>query len=489
MWTRGVYHVVSGQMSLATRALTAAIGLLLLATSLTTLAAGAAVPPTLSSPTCTIIGTGSPDRLVGTTGNDVICGLGGNDVIWGKGGNDVLLGGTGNDQLSGEAGNDLLVGGSGDDTLSGGVGTDTVDYSSASVDIIANLAMEAATGQGADVLRGNENLFGGAGNDILTGDARANVLSGGTGNDVLVGGPGNDQLSGNAGRDMLLGSQGNDSLVGGTQVDSFLGGAGVDTLTAGTAGDTCATDPADTVRGICQADVVGPTISEVTAPASVNAGTELLITWRASDASGLRIPDSNTPSTWSLLSGPNGFVSWCGFPVPGQQVSGDMSEGLFSISCAVPATAVNGEYRFTLDALDVFGNHPVLSSSGSFMVANGATDSAAPQLRNLTVPSTTLAPGDLVTFEWDATDDTGVAYSIPWAFGPNGFLVDLTTGRLWLEYSVGTLVSGSTLDGHYSVTLQLSPSAMTGTYTLWFSIGDVLGNKSFAPVGATFTVS
>jgi len=475
-------------MKLATRSLGAGVGFLLLAASLTAVSAGAAVPPSTSSAKCTITGTANPDRIVGTSGNDVICGLGGNDTIWGKGGNDVLLGGAGNDQLNGETGHDILVGGPGDDSLRGGAGADTVDYSSAGGDIVANLVTGTATGQGSDSLNGNENLTGGGGNDALTGDAYANVLNGGSGNDILVGGPGNDQLNGSAGRDMLLGSEGNDSLVGGTQDDSFLGGAGVDALTAGTAGDTCANDPADTVRGTCAADHAGPTISEVSAPSSVQAGSELLITWRVSDSSGLRIPDSNTPTTWSLLSGQNGFISWCGFPVPGQQISGGMNEGLFSISCAVPATAVNGEYGFSLDALDVFGNHPVLSTSGRFTVTSGATDNAAPQLSNLTVSPATVAAGDAITFEWDATDDTGVAYSIPWAFGPNGFLVDLTTGRLWLNYDLGTLVSGTTLDGHYSVTLQLSPVAPAGSYTLWFSLGDVLGNKSFAPVGATFTV-
>ena len=483
----GSLRTFCGRLTLATRSLTAGV-LVVLGASLTTNSATAAASPLASSAKCTITGTVNQDRIVGTNGNDVICGLGGNDVILGKGGNDVLLGGPGNDQLNGDAGHDWLLGGQGDDMLRGGAGLDTVDYSSATVDVVANLGTGTATGQGTDTLLGNENLNGGVGDDTLTGDGNANVLSGASGNDVLVGGAGNDQLSGNAGRDMLLGSQGDDALVGGTQVDSFLGGAGIDTLTAGTTGDTCASDPADTVRGTCQSDQVGPTISALTVPMSVDAGTELIITWRASDPSGLRIPDSNTPTTWALLNGPNSFVTWCGFPVPGQQVSGDMVEGLFSLSCVVPANAVNGEYGFSLDALDVFGNHSVMATSGSFTVTNGATDSAAPQLNNFTIVGTNFTAGSSITFEWDATDETGVGYSIPWAFGPNGFLVDLTTGRSWLEYSLGTLVSGTALDGHYSVTLQLSSSAPPGTYTLWFSIGDVLGNKSFAPVGATFTV-
>ena len=470
------------------RLIGAGFGCLVIAAALPNVSAASAAPPFTSPTTCTITGTANPDRIIGTAGNDVICGLGGNDVISGQGGNDTLLGGPGNDQLRGGAGQDLLVGGAGEDTLIGGAGTDTVDYSSASSDINANLAAGTATGQGADTLSGDENLTGGAGSDTLAGDATTNVLIGASGNDILLGGPGNDQLRGDAGRDVLFGDLGNDSLIGGTQGDSFLGGAGTDMITAGTDGDSCDTDLTDVVSGICQADRTGPAITEATAPSSVAAGTVLTISWRASDPSGLRIPDPNTPTTWSLLSGPNGFLSWCGFPAPGQQVSGDMNDGLFSLNCLVPANAVNGEYSFSIDALDVFGNHPLASTTGSFMVSGGATDSAAPHLSKLTMSGATFAAGDAITFDWDATDDTGVSYSLPWAFGPNGFLVDLNTGRLWLDYGVGTLVSGTALDGHYRVTLQLGSAAPPGTYTLWFSVGDVLGNKSFAPVGATFTV-
>ena len=476
-------------MIILKRLIATGFGCLVISAALPNVSVTAAALPSISPAKCTITGTANPDRILGTAGNDVICGLTGNDVIFGKGGNDLLLGGPGNDQLSGDAGQDVLVGAAGDDKLVGGAGTDTVDYSSAGSDINANLATGTATGQGTDILSGDENLTGGAANDTLTGDASNNVLSGASGNDLLLGGPGNDQLTGNAGRDMLFGNPGNDSLIGGTQVDSLLGGAGIDTLTAGTAGDTCATDPADIVSGICQTDHAGPAISEVAAPSSVDAGTELVISWRVSDPSGLRIPDLNTPTAWALLGGASGFVAWCGFPVPGRQVSGDMNDGLFTINCLVPANAVDGTYSFSLDALDVYGNHPSASTTGSFMVTSGASDSAPPQLSNLTMSGKTFAAGDAITFEWDATDDTGASYSVPWAFGPNGFLVDLSTGRLWLDYGLGTLVSGTTLDGHYRVTLQLSSTAPPGTYTLWFSIGDVLGNKSFAPVGATFAVA
>ena len=336
---------------------------------------------------------------------------------------------------------------------------------------------------------GSDTLTGTTGNDVICGLGGNDRIFGVGGSDNLIGGSGSDRLQGGAGRDMLIGGSGHDSLVGGSEVDSLIGGAGSDTLTAGTAGDTCANDPVDVIRGICQADGTGPAISEVTAPSSLDAGTTLSISWQVSDPSGLRIPDLSTPTTWVVVGGPNGYVAWCDFPTPAQQVSGDMNTGLFTASCAVPVNAVNGEYSFTLDALDVFGNHPSVVSTGTFAVTGGATDSASPVISDITLSGTTFAAGDSITFEWNATDDSGVAGAIPWAFSPNGFLVNLATGQLWLDYSLGTLVSGTVLDGHYRVTLKLSNSATSGVYAVWFSTNDVLGNRSFAPVGTTFKVT
>ena len=427
--------------------ISAAVGALLIAGLLPSTAPALASDTITSPPTCTITGTQGADRLNGTAGNDVMCGFGGNDVLAGRGGNDVLMGGLGNDQLSGEVGQDTLIGGLGNDVLIGGIE-----------------------------------------NDQLKGELGRDTLIGGSGNDVLMGGADNDQLSGEIGRDMLMGDAGNDSLAGGAQGDSFAGGTGTDTITAGTAGDTCATDAADVIRGACQNDLTGPVISDVAVLPVLNAGTVLALSWRVSDSSGLRIPDAYTPTTWVKIGGASGWIGWCGFPIPAQQVSGDMNSGLFFANCLIPENAVNGEYTFWLDALDIFGNHPAAETSGTFMVTSGATDNAPPVLSDISLSQTTYSAGDAVTIEWNATDESGVSGSIPWAFGPNGFLVNLATGQLWLDYGLGTLISGTEFDGRYRVTLQLSASAQSGTYALWFSTNDVLGNHSYAPVNVTFTV-
>ncbi|NBV26153.1 MAG: calcium-binding protein [Actinobacteria bacterium] len=337
----------------------------------------------------------------------------------------TITGTQGADQLNGTAGNDVMCGLGGNDLLAGRGGNDV---------LIGGLGNDQLSGEvGRDTLiggPGNDVLMGGIDNDQLKGEIGRDTLIGGSGNDVLIGGADNDQLSGELGRDMLMGDSGNDSLAGGAQGDSFAGGAGTDTITAGTAGDTCATDAADVIRGACQNDLTGPVISEVAVLPVVNAGTVLAFSWRVSDSSGLHISDAYTPTTWVKIGGANGWIGWCGFPIYARQV--------------------------------------VLS--------------------DVTVSAPTFAAGDAITIEWNATDESGVSGSIPWAFGPNGFLVNLASGQLWLEYGLGTLISGTEFDGRYRITLQLSASAIPGTYSLWFSTNDVLGNHSYAPVSVTFTV-
>ena len=80
----------------------------------------------------------------------------------------------------------------------------------------------------ADLLNGNDILFGDAGNDVLSGGDGNDVLFGGAGDDVLQGGAGSDLLFGGEGNDILLGGDGNDILDGGAGDDILIGGAGSD---------------------------------------------------------------------------------------------------------------------------------------------------------------------------------------------------------------------------------------------------------------------
>jgi Ca2+-binding RTX toxin-like protein len=225
----------------------------------------------------TIVGTPRTDELRGTPGADVIVGRGGNDTIDARGGDDVvcsgpgrdyveagvgddvLSGGSGRDSLLGEGGADeirgddawdWIVGGAGDDTLrggrgpsdliQGGHGDDQIDggpgtgdyaaFGDAAAGVTVDLAAGTATGDGADLLSGIEDVLGTSFDDHLTGDGRPNGLVGGPGNDTLSSGGGgalecDEPQAPNVApavlrcADLLVGDTGDDTLIGGTGLD------------------------------------------------------------------------------------------------------------------------------------------------------------------------------------------------------------------------------------------------------------------------------
>jgi Ca2+-binding RTX toxin-like protein len=110
----------------------------------------------------------------------------GDDRLFGNRHNDTLNGGAGNDKLSGGGDNDILNGQAGNDSLKGGDGNDTFIFERGSDrDLIEDF------GLGADRLRLDTDLLGGASTraDII--DAFASVSGGNTimnfgGSDVLT---------------------------------------------------------------------------------------------------------------------------------------------------------------------------------------------------------------------------------------------------------------------------------------------------------------
>ncbi len=159
-------------------------------------------------------------------------------------GNDTLVnfnqvrGSDFNDTLLGSNRTDLteqFEGRGGDDYIDGRGGFDVVRYSSATTQVIVNLATGRATGaMGNDTLVGIEGVRGGSGNDILTGgnplsgvtvsDGLSEVFRGEEGNDTIDGGQGYDRVdytSSTAGVVVVL----NDTLDG--SASDGLGGTDV----------------------------------------------------------------------------------------------------------------------------------------------------------------------------------------------------------------------------------------------------------------------
>ncbi len=197
-----------------------------------------------------------------------------NDEFHGRSGNDVLNGWDGDDALYGDGGNDTLNGGWGDDTLIGGAGLDTAVFGQWANDIVADLALGTAVGEGSDTLveienvttRGGDDWIGGsdlanvllagAGDDAVHGLGGKDRLEGQSGDDTLHGGDGADVLLGGADDDTLHGDAGNDKLNGGSGFDILVGGAGVDTMTGFHHADDFVFAPGDSSIGAGFRDVV-----------------------------------------------------------------------------------------------------------------------------------------------------------------------------------------------------------------------------------------
>lgn len=330
---------------------------------------------------------------------------------------------------------------------------------------------------GDDVLRGTGRA------DVICGLGGNDVIIGKGGNDTLVGGAGNDRLEGGAGADLLIGEAGRDTLVGGAHSDRFIGGGGADRLTAGTTGDTCAVDPADPVTGSCAADTTGPLISDVQIPAELNAGETLTVTWRVTDPSGIDTIGGGA-NTWAALGGTPGYLEWCGFPIEPTLISGNSTDGVYRISCQLPALAPAGTYSVVLSAIDVFGN----GIDGFFRFVDfdvrndGFSDSNGPGVSELSALAESYVPGGEVNFTLRATDETAVTGVDVFVLGPNGDVVDSTQNG-WIVDSTTTLTSGTAQDGTYTVRIVLADTAIPGSYQFLIGAVDPIGNRTWLTVG------
>jgi hypothetical protein len=156
-----------------------------------------------------------PVPIVGTEAGEVLPGTPVNDSMYGRGGNDFLLGNAGDDELDG---------GPGADALSGGPGRDSVSYEGAAVSVtLDEVANDGAAGEGDNVLRDTEDVYGSENPDTITGNDLENTLDGNGGNDQIVGGPGADGLFGGEGNDNIVARDGSpDRVECGPGVDTAI---------------------------------------------------------------------------------------------------------------------------------------------------------------------------------------------------------------------------------------------------------------------------
>ena len=417
---------------------------------------------TIVSAAATVVGTPGDDVIVATSiagqtirsggGDDTICGSAGADRIFAGDGDDVVLAGNGDDTIDGWNGDDTIDGGFGRDNVAGGSGADDI-----------------TGGPGNDIVAGN------TGDDQITGGGGDDLLSGNVGDDIVSGGLGNDRANGDAGDDLLTGNEGSDTLTGGIGGDSLDGGLAPDVINPGTGSNLCGSDRTDSVLGQCTIDRTGVVLSDIDMPAVVPAGEAMTITWRAADAGGV----SNTNMRFGGYSG--WITSWCGFVTVAELIEGDAFDGTYRATCDVPANAVNGSYTMFLSAQDTFGNNSAWdrSSQIDFSVAGGSADGSPPAVSELSA----RADGGSVIVRWRATDPAGVAGQSAW-LALNVYSFASVAGP-YFSYNAAELVSGDATDGVYEQQVDRRQIAPDGTYTVWLTVIDTLGNKSFAQTSTT----
>lgn len=329
-----------------------------------------------------------------------------------------------------------------------------------------------------DVLRGTARadvICGLGGNDIIIGLGGNDILIGGSGNDVLDGGKGNDVVDGGANNDRLMGATGNDVLRGGTGNDQLMGGTGSDVLTPGSGSDMC--QAGDRIVGSCTMDSTGPSISEFSVPASVDAGSPLTFTWRATDP-------TTVSSTGVTIGWASGIFTRCGFGELGTLISGTRSDGLWSYTCTIPTDAVATQYTVSVHAQDGFGNSTI-SPARTFSIAGGASDASTPGFSDVQVVGTARA-GETLTTTWTVTDDSAISYAVLWVAGPGGYgFTNLSNMRPFADFGTMVVTKDCSDTGtrcRFTQTVRLDSTAPAGTYALWLSTADVYGNKILTSV-------
>jgi hypothetical protein len=354
------------------------------------------------------------------------------DRITGTSGNDVICAGAGNDIVLGLGGNDIIYGGSGNDRILGGTGKD--------------------------------EIFGEAGNDNI---------DGGDGSDKLAGGDGNDRIIGADGQDILQGGAGTDNLSAGNSADIIDGGKGKDTITTGAGNDLCNADSADVRLDACSLDSKGPKFGALPMVfRQVQAGTLAVFTVTVSDV-------ATVDAVYGSIGGAPGWVTeWCGFRVPTELISGSEKSGTYELRCTIPFNAVNDNYTMFVGAVDMMGH--TTEQRIAFEIVGGSSDNRIPTVTKLDLPSS-VAPGENFVIRVEATDESVVAGIYFWFMLEGGGFSN--ENGLHAKGSDPRTISITPTDSIFEQDYLFGENAPEGTYKVWISVRDGVGNREFYDTG------
>ena len=216
-------------------------------------------------------------------------------------------------------------------------------------------------------------------------------------------------------------------------------------------------------------------ITNVRVPAEVQAGTTLVIRFRMTDTSGYQAPVA-------FIGGPSGWVSnWCGFGVAATRVDGSQSDGEYEISCLLPTSAPSAGYIVQIGCECTFpeSSGEPWSVQYPFNLVGGSSDVSAPVVASSRINwFGEVAAGSTFSVSTYATDESGIAYVVAWLDGPNG-RIPTDAGQPWAsDMGLETIQrSGGVGWEQFVQTITLRDDASPGRYRIWFSVGDIIGNR------------
>ena len=128
------------------------------------------------------------------------------------------------------------------------------------------------------------------------------------------------------------------------------------------------------------------------------------------------------------------------------------------------------------------------TATANFTVVGGANDASVPLLSEVQLPQS-VQRGEPFTLRTRVTDETATAYVYAWVNYNIYSVVNSTTMKFWVDYGTGPVrISGDARDGVWEQTFAFLDDAPAGVYTIWFSIGDTLGNRNYKQTAYTVTL-
>jgi len=218
-------------------------------------------------------------------------------------------------------------------------------------------------------------------------------------------------------------------------------------------------------------------ITNVRVPDEVQAGTALIIRFRMTDSLGYQSPVA-------FIGGPSGWVTnWCGFGVSAIRVSGDQRDGEYEISCLIPLNAPSTGYIVQIGCECIFPNdvEGSISVTFPFNVVGGSGDVSAPEIGSAEIISAeAIQAGRTFKVTTLARDESGISYVFAWVEGPNGGITNYQSQPWAVTTALDRMPSedSSTTWERFVQTIALRADAMPGRYRIWFSVGDLVGNRA-----------